>query len=108
MEISQTQERNQTMSLKTRDIEELFRRHGPERGAQKAIMLLTETVVAQQEALLEAAKTLDVYANTMDAVLAVQGAQVSEVEKMRKKLGLDIDEGGVASEPIQDFGKKEH
>lgn len=93
------------MSIKTRDIEELFKRHGAERGAMKAIMLLTEVVVSQQEALLDIGKTMDAMGGAVSMVVDTQVLTQSQLSNTRKTLGLDIDEEGISSEPIQDIGK---
>lgn len=93
------------MSLKTRDIEDLIKRHGWERGMRKAVMLLTETVVAQQEAMMDLAKTIDALSVGVEVLSNTQIAAVTALKDTRRKLGHDIDEGGVASEPISDIGE---
>lgn len=98
------------MSLKMRDIEELFRKHGAEQGARKAILLLSETVIAQQEALMDCARIIDVQSGIIEQISGATEALISSHSTVRKRLGLDIDESDVSAEPINDIGSggKEH
>lgn len=91
------------MSIKTRDIEELINKHGFEQGMRKSVLLLSEAVVAQQEALQDMAQTIDSWGHIAETIMEVQGAQVGVVEQVRKKLGMDIDDSDAG--PVADIGK---
>lgn len=95
------------MSLKVRDIEDIFKRHGTERGSKKAIMLLTETVVSQQEALIDMAKIIDAQSGIIEQMSGATEALINSHSQVRKRMGLDIDEEGMAAEPINDIAKGE-
>lgn len=93
------------MSLKIRDIEDLFKRHGNERGSMKAIMLLTETVVAQQEAILDCGRIIDMQTGIIEQMTGATEQLISSHSQVRRTLGMDIDEGGMSAEPINEIGK---
>lgn len=92
------------MSLKMRDIEDMFRRHGTERGSKKAIMLLSETVISQQEALMDMSKIIDAQSGIIEQMSGATEALINSHSMVRRKMGLDIDEEGMSSEPINDIG----
>ena len=93
------------MSLKARDIEELFRRFGEQEGMRRTVLLLSETVIAQEQALLEVANTVDTLGRIVNDFTTVQHAMTSQLEMVKKKMGHDIDDEGFRSEPITELGK---
>ena len=95
------------MSMKVRDVEELLRRHGFERGTRKVLMLLAENLIAQQEALQEAGKTLDMAMQVIATMGNVNEAIANSQRMVQRKLGIDIDDGDIP-EPVQDIGKRDN